>query len=132
MLIEIQNLYVHSIFENNLFILYIITLIVDILTGNAVALFQKKWNSRTGINGTIRHFALLSVAILLLPMITFTTNIPTIANGILLYIIGQYTISILENISILGFDLNEPFTEYFTFLGSEDKENKQEHKERDD
>lgn len=126
---EIQNFYLHSFFNSTLFILYMITLFVDVFTGNIVALYQRKWNSRTGINGTLRHIALFCVVALLLPIISYSTNIPTIANGILLYVITQYTVSILENISALGFDFDDSFNNYFEFLGSDkDKNNKQKNK----
>ena len=107
------------------FILYIVTLGVDILTGNIVAMYQRKWNSGTGINGSLRHLALATVMIILLPMITYTTNISGIANGVMLYVIAQYTISILENLSALGLDIAEPFAKYFEFLNPEEKEDKQ-------
>lgn len=129
MLIELHEFYINQILNDTIFILYLVTITVDVLTGNAVALYQRRWNSKTGINGTIRHLALFSVIGLLLPIITFTTHIPTIANGIMLYIIAQYTISILENLSALGIDITEGFTKYFEFLGkNNDNENKQDDK----
>ena len=86
---------------------------------------QRKWNSSTGINGSLRHLALGSVMFILLPMITFTTNMSGIANGVLVYVIAQYTISVLENLSALGMDIAEPFAKYFEFLNPDDTEQKQ-------
>ena len=122
---ELQAYYVETVFNDMVFILYIATLGVDIVTGNIVAMVQRKWNSSTGINGTLRHLALGSVMFILLPMITFTTNISGIANGVMLYVITQYTISILENLSALGLDIAEPFAKYFEFLNPNDDEKKQ-------
>lgn len=122
---ELQAYYVETVFNDMVFILYIATLGVDIVTGNIVAMAQRKWNSSTGINGTLRHLALGSVMFILLPMITFTTNISGIANGVMLYVITQYTISILENLSALGLDIAEPFAKYFEFLNPNDDEKKQ-------
>ena len=121
---QLQAYYVETVFNDMVFILYIATLGVDIVTGNIVAMAQRKWNSSTGINGTLRHLALASVMFILLPMITFTTNISGIANGVMLYVIAQYTISILENLSALGLDIDEPFAKYFEFLNPEEKEDK--------
>ena len=122
---EVQAYYINNVFNDMVFILYIVTLGVDILTGNIVAMYQRKWNSGTGINGSLRHLALATVMIILLPMITYTTNISGIANGVMLYVIAQYTISILENLSALGLDIVEPFAKYFEFLNPEEKEDKQ-------
>ena len=122
---EVQAYYVETVFNDMVFILYITTLGVDIVTGNIVAMYQRKWNSGTGINGSLRHLALASVMLILLPMITYTTNISGIANGVMLYVIAQYTISILENLSALGLDIVEPFAKYFEFLNPEEKEDKQ-------
>lgn len=118
---EIQAYYLEHIFNNSFLYLYFITVFVDVLLGNAVALQNKCWNSKTGLNGTLRHLALFTIVILLLPMIAFTTTINVLSDGVLFYIIGQYTISILENMSALGMDLNESFTKYFEFLGNNDE-----------
>lgn len=127
MLIQLHDFYVSNILNDTIFILYLTTLLVDLITGNSVALYQRKWNSKTGINGTIRHLSLFVVVVLLLPIITFVTNINTIANGVMLYVITQYTISILENLSSMGIDIAEGFGKYFEYLGS-DKESKQQNK----
>ena len=131
MLSQIQAYYIDTVFHDTLFLLYIATLGVDILTGNIVAMYQRKWNSSTGINGTLRHLALGTVMFILLPMISFTTNISGIANGVMFYIIAQYTISILENLSALGLEIAEPFAKYFEFLNPEEKEEKQIKKKED-
>lgn len=125
MISQLQAYYINTVFNDTLFILYIATLGVDILTGNIVAMYQRKWNSSTGINGSLRHLALGSVMLILLPMITYTTNISGIANGVMVYVIAQYTISVLENLSALGLDIAEPFAKYFEFLNPEEKEVKQ-------
>ena len=122
---EVQAYYINNVFNDMVFILYIVTLGVDILTGNIVAMYQRKWNSGTGINGSLRHLALATVMIILLPMITYTTNISGIANGVMLYVIAQYTISILENLSALGLDIAEPFAKYFEFLNPDENDKKQ-------
>jgi len=128
MFVQIQNFYVTEVLNDTIFILYITSVIVDILTGNAVALYKRKWTSSIGINGTIRHLALFSVMGLLLPIITFATNIPTIANGVMLYVIAQYTISILENLTGMGVNIDKGFTKYFEFLSPTDREAKQQNK----
>ena len=125
MLLQIQNFYLTEVFHDVIFLLYLTSLLIDMLTGNAVAIYQRKWNSKTGINGTIRHLALFLVMGILLPMITFATKMNVIANGVMVYVIAQYTISILENLSAMGLDIAEPFAKYFEFLNPKEKEEKQ-------
>lgn len=127
---ELQVFYFENVLNDSLFLLYLATVTVDIITGNIVALYLRKWNSRTGLNGTLRHIGLFIVVIFLLPMISFTTQIPVIANGVLAYVIAQYTISILENISVLGFDLTDSFGKYFEYLNKDSLEDKQTNKEK--
>lgn len=131
MLLQIQNFYLTEVFHDVIFLLYLTSLLIDMLTGNAVAIYQRKWNSKTGINGTIRHLALFLVMGILLPMITFTTKINAIANGVMVYVIAQYTISILENLSAMGLDIAEPFAKYFEFLNPDEKDKKQINKKGD-
>ena len=126
---ELTNYYLENVLNDTIFMLYITTLIVDILTGNAVAIYERKWNSKTGINGTIRHLSLFVVMVLLLPMITYVTGVPVITNGIMLYVIAQYTVSILENLSSMGVNIHDAFSKYFEYLGhTEKKSNKQDDK----
>ena len=129
MFLQIQDYYIDVVFNDSIFLLYLTTLAVDVLTGNLVAGYQRRWNSKTGITGTLRHLALLSVMSILLPMITFATNMSGIANGVMLYVIAQYTISILENLSAMGLDIHVGFAQYFEFLNPKDSEAKQINKE---
>ena len=129
MLLQLQEYYIEQVFNDTIFLLYLVSLLVDIFTGNIVAIVQRKWNSKTGINGTLRHFALFTVVGLLLPTISYATNISSIANGVLLYVILQYTISILENLSALGLDVHDGFAKYFEFLNPGKDTEKQERKD---
>ena len=125
MFVQIQDFYFKEVFNDVIFWLYVTSLLDDILTGNAVAIYQRKWDSKTGINGTIRHLALFLVMSILLPMITFATRMSGFANGVMLYVIAQYTISILENLSAMGLDIHVAFAKYFEFLDPDKKEDKQ-------
>ena len=129
MLVQLTDYYMEHVSNDTFLMLYLTTLIVDLLTGNAVAIYERKWNSKTGINGTVRHLSLFVVMVLLLPMITYVTDIPVISNGVMLYVITQYTISILENLSSMGVDIHKGFGKYFEYLGhSEKQSNKQDDK----
>ena len=126
--IQLQAYIMEQVLIEPLFILYSVTLVIDILTGNALALYQRKWNSKTGINGTVRHISLFTVVILLLPTIAYVSSIPHIANSVMIYVVTQYTISVLENLSGMGINLNDSFTKYFEFLSPENKTDKQDNK----
>lgn len=125
MLENVIEYYMEIVFNDTVFLLYVTSLIVDIITGNILALKTRHWNSKTGINGTLRHLALLSVTSLLLPIISYTMGVGYVANGIMFYIISQYTISILENLSGMGLDLHEGFAKYFEYLNPDKQDNKQ-------
>ena len=126
--IQLQTYIMEQILIEPIFILYSVTLVIDILTGNGLALYQRKWNSKTGINGTIRHVTLFAVITLLLPTISYVSGISHIGNGVMIYVVTQYTISILENLNGMGINLNESFTKYFEFLSPENKTDKQDKK----
>lgn len=125
MLNNVIEYYMEVVFNDTIFLLYVVSLIVDIITGNILAFKTRHWNSKTGINGTLRHLALLSVTSLLLPIISYTMGVAYVANGIMFYIIAQYTISILENLSGMGLDLHEGFAKYFEYLNPDKQDEKQ-------
>lgn len=130
-LMEIQNYYIDHVINNMIFILLLASMLVDIITGNIVALKQRKWNSRTGINGSLRHFAIFAIVFILSPIISITIGNEVISNGIVFYIIGQYTISIVENMSAFGFEFSEVFSKYFDYLKAGSNSDKQLNKGKD-
>lgn len=120
-----------NIFNDTLLMLYLIALITDAITGNLVALYQKRWTSKTGINGTIKHLSLVTVILLFVPTISYVLTIDGFEHGILIYVITQYTMSIIENLDALGIHLGHGFTKYFDYLQSYNGQNtkKQDNKE---
>lgn len=120
-----------NMLNDTLLILYLIALITDAITGNLVALNQKRWTSKTGINGTVKHLSLLTVILLFVPTVSYVLNIDGFQHGILIYVVTQYTISIIENLDALGIHLGHGFTKYFDYLQSFDGQNtkKQDNKE---
>lgn len=120
---NLKEFYLNDFLNNPFVLLLLVTLFVDIFTGNYVALKQRQWNSSTGLNGTLKHLGILTLVFTMLPVISFVTQISYFTNTILIYIIVQYTTSILENFSALGFDLDDSFTKYFKYLGNEKDEN---------
>ena len=125
---SIIEYYINVVFNDTIFILYLTSLIVDIITGNLLAIKQRHWNSKTGINGSLRHLSLLSVMGILLPIITYTLGVGYISNGVMFYVIAQYTISILENLNGMGVDIADGFSQYFEYLKPKNRTGKQEDK----
>lgn len=126
---EIQDFYTENVINNMTFILLLATMLVDVITGNIVALKQRKWNSRRGVNGSLRHLAIFAIVFILTPMISITIGNDAISNGIVYYVIAQYTVSIIENMSAFGFDFSSVLGNYFEFL-KVDKEEKQNRKNK--
>lgn len=117
----LKTFYLDVVLNSTIIYLFLTSVFVDIITGNLAALYKGQWNSRTGLTGTIRHLSILTIVIFLLPMICYIMDTPIISNGVITYIIGQYTISIIENAKILGFDLKDSFGKYFKYLDDDNK-----------
>ena len=87
------------------FLLYMALLLTDIITGNIKAWVTADVDSSVGVAGSLKHLALLGMAIILLPTLSayMETNVLSIA--IVNYYSYQYTISIIENLGALGWGI---------------------------
>ena len=87
------------------FWLYMALLLTDIITGNIKAWVNADVDSSVGVAGSLKHLALLGMAIILLPTLSayMETNVLSIA--IVNYYSYQYTISIVENLGALGWGI---------------------------
>ena len=87
------------------FWLYMSLLLTDIITGNIKAWVTADVDSSVGVRGSLKHLALLGMAVILLPTLNayMETNVLSIA--ILNYYSYQYTISIVENLGALGWGI---------------------------
>lgn len=117
----LKTFYLDTVLNSTIIYLFLTSVFVDIITGNLAALYTSQWNSKTGLNGTFRHLSIITIVLLLLPMICYIMDTPIISNGVITYIIGQYTISIIENAKILGFNLKDSFGQYFKYLNDDNK-----------
>lgn len=114
-MIDLLNHY-HILFETPLFWLYIGALIVDIISGNIKAWTTNTLDSSVGIKGTLKHFALLAFVMIFLPTLSVYMGDRTIAQGVMLYFVYQYIISIIENMGTLGFTFPDNFAKHFKRL----------------
>ena len=87
------------------FWLYMSLLLTDIITGNIKAWVTADVDSSVGVRGSLKHLALLGMAVILLPTLNayMETNALTIV--IMNYYSYQYTISIIENLGALGWGI---------------------------
>lgn len=125
MLLEITTLY-KGVIYNPVFFLYVAVLLVDLITGNIKAFIVKEWTSKVGLNGTLRHFAIFSLVLIMLPAITFYTGNNVVSTGVVMYIIIQYTMSILENMTYFGLDLTDSLTKFFPQMRGHTKKDEEE------
>ena len=112
-----------SAFKDPLFILYIATVIVDIVLGNIKAWMNDDVNSKIGVQGTLKHVGVFTFVIILLPPLTYYLNNSGVAITILGYLVYQYIISIIENLGVMGFKMPDVFEKSFTQLKERDDKN---------
>ena len=114
-MLEIINHY-HVMLDSPLFWLYLASLIVDLVTGNIRAWVQGEVDSAVGVMGSLKHFGLFAFVIIFLPTLSIYIGDSTISQGLILYFIYQYIISIIENLGLLGFDVPDKLAQKFKRL----------------
>ena len=87
------------------FWLYMALLLTDIVTGNIKAWVTEDVDSSVGVAGSLKHLALLGMAIILLPTLNVYMETDVLSIAILNYYSYQYTISIVENLGALGWGI---------------------------
>lgn len=87
------------------FWLYMALLLTDIVTGNIKAWATDDVDSSVGVAGSLKHLALLGMAIILLPTLNAYMETDVLSLAILNYYSYQYTISIVENLGALGWGI---------------------------
>ena len=87
------------------FWLYIALLITDIITGNIKAWVTEDVDSSVGVAGSLKHLALLGMAVILLPTLSAYMETSALSIVIVNYYSYQYIISIIENLGALGWGI---------------------------
>ncbi|WP_166806613.1 phage holin family protein [Companilactobacillus zhachilii] len=93
--------------ENPWFTTFLLVIIVDLATGFLKGFFKgadEKVNSTTGRQGLIKHTVIAGIAVIFYPLVD-CWGLANFANGFLMFFIGQYGISIVENLGIMGIPL---------------------------
>lgn len=104
-----QHWYIH---------LYLWLLMLDLMTGVAKAIKEKKINSTIGLNGLIRHF-ILGVIIVAISVYLPALKLEGYAVTVVMFFIGQYGFSLVENLGVIGIVVPESWIEYFQKIQQE-------------
>lgn len=62
-------------------------------------------DSSVGLKGTIKHLGMMTFVMMFLPALSIYMGTKSLKVAIITYIVYQYSISIMENLHLLGFDL---------------------------
>ena len=124
MLIEITSYY-KDYLSDALVLLFVAALIVDNVLGHVKAIRTRSWTSKVGTNGILRHAAVVTVVFILLPALSFYMRDTITSNAILLVIVGVYMVSIMENLTHLGFPLSDKITKYFPQMKGHNEKDKE-------
>ena len=104
------------------FWLYMALLLTDIITGNIKAWVTSDVDSSVGVAGSLKHLALLGMAIILLPTLSAYMKTNVLSIGIVNYYSYQYTISIVENLGALGWGIPPQVANRLRRLKEDDKD----------
>ena len=115
----------HVLFKTSIFWMYIAVLLVDLISGNIRAWIQHDIDSTVGVKGSLKHFALFAFVTIFLPSLVMYTGDITMAQGVLVYFIYQYLISIIENFGLMGVSFPPELADRFRRLGDHEEDDEE-------
>ncbi len=83
---------------------FLLVVLADMFLGFFKSFFpkaKKKVDSTTGLQGAIKHLAIMVLILFTYPLID-AVGFTSIANTVLVFYIGQYGVSIMENLEVMG------------------------------
>lgn len=95
-----------------LFQILMVVVFLDVLTGYAKAIKNKKINSKTGTNGIIRHIVVIVLQVII-GVYARALGHDYISQGLAFFFISNYLLSLMENLEALNIPFPEQFKEYF-------------------
>ncbi|MFI3632816.1 phage holin family protein [Streptococcus parauberis] len=110
-----------DVFESPFFIVFMSLLFIDILTGYSKAIKTKKFDSKIGTNGLLRHLV-VTMSIIMVGVIARIFNAQQVSIIYCLSFIWNYGYSILENWEVLGWYFPEQLK---PFVNQMKKQNEQ-------
>lgn len=105
---------------------FLLAVLADMFLGFFKAFFpkaKKKVDSTTGLQGAIKHLAIMILILFSYPLID-AVGFTSIANTVLVFYIGQYGVSIMENLEVMGVPFPDFIKERFKKMAVTDKKEK--------
>lgn len=90
-----------DVFQSPVFQFFIFLLVVDILTGYSKAFKTKKFDSKIGTNGMLRHL-MVTITIIAVGVFARVFDYQLVSVSYCMFYIWTYAYSILENWEVLG------------------------------
>lgn len=98
--------------ESFLYQLLVIFILLDVLTGIAKAIIQKRLNSGIGIKGLLIHIFVIVIQTLI-ALYCRVLGTVLFSQAICIYFVGFYGISLCENAHFIGVPLPNNFKKFF-------------------
>ena len=115
---------VKSFFNSELFHILISLILIDIITGYAKAYKIKIVDSKIGTNGIIRH-TIIIILQAFVGIFSRVYGVSYVSIVLCLFNIGNYGISILENLNKLGIPFPKGIEKYFMQMSQVDFDDKE-------
>ena len=107
-----------SMVDNKIIFLYVWAVVIDIISGFVKSLKSKRTTSTKGLNGLLKHAALMILILTIYPALDIL-EWDTEANFFVGFYILFYLISIIENLGQMGFPFPEWLKKYLYKLSDE-------------
>ena len=117
--------------RNPIILLYFASVITDVILGNIRAWVTHDVDSDVATKGTLKHIGIASFVVLFLPILSLYLDSSFVSVSVVSYITYQYTLSIIENLGMMGFkmpDILEKSLRRLEYEG-DDKNNDEETKD---
>ena len=95
--------------EHPIILLYFAAVITDIILGNVRAWTTNSVDSDIATRGTVKHLGIMVFVVLFLPVLSLYLDTSLVSVTVVSYITYQYSISIIENLGMMGIKMPDVF-----------------------
>lgn len=109
-----------NLLNSKYILIFLSTIIIDIITGILKGAYNMKLNSNIGLKGLIKHCCIILIVFaisIILPLLGYTTG----ARAIIVFYIIQYCLSIIENVGCMGVPIPPYVTKAIQQLSSKNE-----------
>lgn len=110
-------------FSDGFFIIMVIAVLFDYMTGVASAVKRRDLSSKIGSNGLIKHSIMIILAFTIVT-ISYATSTQPIGYLIIIAYLLQYTISVMENLEAIGLPVPKWVKKYIRTMRDKSDNNK--------